>query len=366
MLSSDDFGACPGGIGRIQIMKKVVLSNDFLSEFCLELSLSLKSGINIADAISLLIDDVTNAKEKNCLKKTAGFMDEGLCFADALKKADCFPEYMISMVSVGEISGRLEETLSALSEYFEERKRLMARVRTAVLYPLILLILMIVVIDVLLVSVLPVFNDVYKQLGSELTGLGGRLLEIGTFISGALPVILTVLAIIVGLIVFAFINPDVKGSFVIFILRINKNYRLAREIRLSHFMVALSLGITSGMNMEDAFDMASDFIDRGSDQYKKIENIKKLLEDGKGIGEAFGEAKLLPATYARTISLSVKSGSLDNALKEISERISADTDDHIEMVVGHIEPAIIILSSLMVGVIITAVMLPLLNIMAAL
>ena len=94
--------------------------------------------------------------------------------------------------------------------------------------------------------------------------------------------------------------------------------------------------------------------------------VKKLLEDGKGIGEAFGEAKLLPATYARTISLSVKSGSLDNALKEISERISADTDDHIEMVVGHIEPAIIILSSLMVGVIIMAVMLPLLNIMAAL
>ncbi|MCR5388401.1 MAG: type II secretion system F family protein [Lachnospiraceae bacterium] len=347
-------------------MKKIILSNVFLSEFCLELSLSLKSGINIADAIGLLLDDITSPTEKKCLKKTADFMDEGVCFADACEKAHCFPKYMISMISVGETSGKLEETLRALSDYYEERKRLMTRIRTAVFYPVILLILMIVVIDVLLVCVLPVFNDVYRQLGSELTGLGGTLLEVGTVISEALPVIFTILVIILALLVFAMFNPSLKSGLVTFIIRTNKNYRLAREISLSHFMVALSLGITSGMNIEDAFDMAAEFIDKNSDQYKKIEHVKKLLEEGKGIGEAFGEAKLLPATYARMVSLSVKSGSLDTALKEISERISTDTDDHIERVVGHIEPVIIIVSSLLVGAIIMAVMLPLLNIMAAL
>ena len=101
------------------------------------------------------------------------------------------------MIEVGEETGRTEEALSALSQYYEQRARLDRQVRSALLYPAVMLVLMLLVIGVLLVRVLPIFDDVYASLGGRLTGVAGGLLAIGRWLDSAMPVLWVLLALVV-------------------------------------------------------------------------------------------------------------------------------------------------------------------------
>ena len=94
---------------------------------------------------------------------------------------------MADLAEVGERSGRMEESLTALADYYDERCRMERRLRSALLYPAVILLLMLVVMVVLLTKVLPVFNDVYASLGGRLTGVAGGLLALGQALDAALP-----------------------------------------------------------------------------------------------------------------------------------------------------------------------------------
>ena len=109
------------------------------------------------------------------LSAMAEQVDGGKTLSTALRESGVFPVYVCGLVEVGERTGRTEEALAALSRYYEERVRIGRRVRSALLYPAVMLALMLVVIGVLLVKVLPIFDDVYASLGGRLTVPPGPL-----------------------------------------------------------------------------------------------------------------------------------------------------------------------------------------------
>ena len=136
---------------------KHLISNDDIASLCLELSLLLHAGVSTGDALSLLAEE---GDRGGVLKAMAEQVDSGETLSAALRESGAFPTYVCGLVEVGERTGRTEEALSALSRYYEDRVRLARRVRSALLYPAVMLALMLVVIGVLLVKVLPIFDDV--------------------------------------------------------------------------------------------------------------------------------------------------------------------------------------------------------------
>ena len=147
-------------------MKKNGISHGELSTLCLELSMLLHAGVGTGDALSLLAEE-SDPEYKAMLMDMAKEVDGGAALSDAMRRAEGFPVYVCGLVEVGERAGRTEEALAALSRYYESRARLDRRVRSALLYPAVMLLLMLVVIAVLLVKVLPIFDDVYASLGGE-------------------------------------------------------------------------------------------------------------------------------------------------------------------------------------------------------
>lgn len=175
----------------------VRLSNLQTAGLCRELALLLHAGVSVGDGLSLLAQEESAAALRPVLENMAHYTDEGGPLAGAMREAACFPGYVCGLVEVGERSGRTEEALQALAGYYDGREQMDRRIRAALLYPSVLMLVMLVVIVVLLSRVLPVFNDVYASLGGELTGLAGGLLTLGMGLDAAMPVLCVILAVVV-------------------------------------------------------------------------------------------------------------------------------------------------------------------------
>ena len=106
-------------------------------------------------------------------------MEETGIFHQSIRDTKVFPEYMCNMIQIGEESGRLDEVMSALSEHYEQQETISRSIKNAITYPFIMITMMLAVILVLIVKVMPVFNQVYEQLGTGLTGVSKNILNLG-------------------------------------------------------------------------------------------------------------------------------------------------------------------------------------------
>lgn len=184
---------------------KTNLSHEEISGLCLELSLLLHAGVGLGNGLALLSEE-SDGRGREWLESMARQVDEGAPLSAAMRETGRFPAYVCGLIEVGETAGRTEEALSALSRYYEDRVRMDRRVKSALLYPAVMLAVMLIVIAVLLVRVLPIFDDVYASLGGRLTGVAGGLLELGRWMDRAMPVLWALLAplmIAAALLVFA-------------------------------------------------------------------------------------------------------------------------------------------------------------------
>ncbi|MEI3306102.1 MAG: type II secretion system F family protein [Dysosmobacter sp.] len=136
-----------------------------IASLCRELALLLHAGVRAGDGLALLAEEEPETQRRKQLEEMARQVDDGASLGEALAGQGLFPAYVTGLVTVGERSGRTEEALNALSVYYEQRDQLDRQVRSALLYPSVLLVLMLVVIVVLLAKVLPVFDQVYASLG---------------------------------------------------------------------------------------------------------------------------------------------------------------------------------------------------------
>lgn len=155
-------------------MEQRKLSGMELASFCGQLALILRSGISAVEGIVTMLEDTVSATEKEILEKILKKLEETGNLSMALSDAGVFPAYMLHMVEIGEEAGALDEVMHSLEIHYEREESIKRTVRNAITYPLIMAGMMIIVIAVLLIRVMPVFNQVFVQLGTELTGFSGH------------------------------------------------------------------------------------------------------------------------------------------------------------------------------------------------
>ncbi len=346
-------------------MEKRKLSNDEISALCLGLSMLLHAGVGVGDGLSLLAEEESDAAHRALLAQMAQRVDDGAPLAAAFRETERFPDYVCGLLEVGEAAGRTEEALSALSHHYEDRARLDHQVRASLLYPAILLVIMLAVIAVLLVRVLPVFNEVYAYLGGSLTGVAGGLLALGQALDRAMPVLCVLLgAVVVFLAVFA-----ASASFrdrVMSLWRKKMGDRgISRKINTARFAQSLSMGLSSGLPLEEALSMAASLLESVPAAKGRCLDCLKRLENGEGLAAAMRESGALPRAECRLLDLGLRSGTGDTAMEQIARRLSEESETALEEKVGQVEPALVMVTSVLVGLILLSVMLPLMNIMTA-
>ncbi len=343
---------------------KQKLTHEEISSFSLELSLLLHAGVTVGDALALLADE-SGPDYHDLLDPMAQAVDDGASLSQALRQSGAFPVYVCGLVEVGERSGRTEEALRALSEYYEGRSRMGRKLRSALLYPAVMLVLMLVVIGVLLVKVLPIFDEVYASLGGRLTGVAGGLLALGRLLDKAMPVLWALLALAVVLLA-AFAAVESFRDKILARWQKNRGDRgIARKLNNARLAQALAMGMASGLPTEESLSLAAGLMSDAPAAKARCEDCLSRLERGSSLAEALKGSQVMPAAQCRLLELAQRSGAGDSAMEKIAADLSEESEYALEEAVSRVEPALVLVCSVLVGLILLSVMLPLMHIMAA-
>lgn len=338
-----------------------MLSNQQMSELCLELSSLLHAGVGYQDAASLL--HPRDPAARRVLKELE--LSDGVDLATAMESSQSFPPYACGLVRVGQEAGRTEEVLQALSTYYNKQYVRSRQIRSALAYPCMLLLLMLAVVAVLLIRVLPAFDEVYASLGGGMTGVAGSLLSFGRLLGRAAPALCTGLAVIVVGTFAAAMCPSVRKRAMGCWQAAFGDRGVSRKMNTAKLAQALSLSMEAGMPLDEAMGKAAELVSDVPAVRDRCLACAERLRSDERVSEALAASGVLPETACELLSLGQQSGGADRAMAEIASRLSFEADDALDSLVGKIEPSMILLSSLLVGMILLSVMLPLMDVMSA-
>ena len=161
------------------------LNNRELFQFCEQFSIILRSGMSAIEGLAILNDDSQTERGKEILTFLYKDMEESGSLAHAMEQSGAFPASAAAYVRTGEETGCLDEVMKGLSAFYAKEIQITDQIQSAVAYPLVMLGMMTAVIVILLVKILPVFRQVFRQLGLEMSGISGALLGIGSSPKGA-------------------------------------------------------------------------------------------------------------------------------------------------------------------------------------
>ena len=339
-------------------MKQKILSNDNIAAVCVQLGHLIHAGIRLSQGASLLEGNPAAAllSEK---------LEEGLPLWNAMEAAGCFPQGVAALVRIGEESGRLEEALFALADYYEMRCRTGKLLQNTLRYPAMTLSLMLLVVGVLLVKVLPIFDQVYASLGSRLTGVAAGLLQLGSWIKGGLPMFFGLLALALILALLYAKWEAFRRNATLFWQRKFGDRGVSRKFNNARFVQGIAMAITSGMAMEEAVDLAAELIgDPGGKQ--RCRSCADAIRNGKSLANALKENALLDSASCALLDVGIRGGSADTILADIAKKQMFLAQVALESVISKMEPTLVMTASILVGMILLSVMLPLMDILSVL
>ena len=334
---------------------KKQLSNLELSAFCQQIAMILKTGLPAYYGISILCDEAAYENNKEFLEKIYKPMEQGSTLYETIKDTEYFPRYMVNMIKLGEETGHLEDVLTALSNYYEREESIKANISASLTYPLILCFMMLIVMIVMISKVLPVFSKIYKELGSELTGSAKILMNISNFINQYLLFIVAIIIVVTFLLVIFFRSDFGKIIY--------QGHSLSMSIAASRFANSMYLALRSGLDTDKGLDLAYELVGNTHMQ-EKISNCKKHIAHGETFQDAVLMSGIFSKIYSSWVAIGYKTGAMDEVMKKISASYEKNTDKKLSHLLSLIEPTLVIILCVLVGIILISFLLPLLGIMS--
>jgi type IV pilus assembly protein PilC len=268
------------------------------------------------------------------------------------------------MIRLGERSGKLDDVLVSLSTYYDRKAVFTDSIRRAVLYPLMLIVLMLAVSVVLITQVLPIFNDVFEEVGAQMSALSVALMNFGAWLSSAS---IFLLILLIAFILFAFTLakiPSTKMAAIHYIEKCFGDKGVLKRISSSKFAAAMAMAVSSGLDPEQAITLAGEICGTFS-MTNKVTECKRFLSEGESLETSLSKSEIFSRRDSRLLALGAKTGSTDEVMSEIARRgeesVMAELDDALKK----IEPTLVIIISFIIGLILFSVMLPLMGIMSS-
>lgn len=343
-----------------------ILSEEQISVFCRSLAMMLRSGVTMQEAVELFVQDGDDASP--LLHSTAQQMEkalgEGQSFAQTACDTGAFPEYALGVFSMAELSGRLDEVLDRLADYYDRQHALNERLRSTLTYPVALLLMMCCVLSVLVFSVLPMFVRVYNSLTGSLAASSYAYVLAASLI-GRVSLVLAV-AVSAVLLVLAVMLHTQKGREKLNgpMERSRFTRKAARQLAVSQMADTVSTMLASGAEEDSALEQC---IRQTSHTGLRtaLQACRSDMQQGTGMAQAFLRHKVLPPLYARMLQGGSESGSLPAAMESVALRMGQEAENALCRLIDDIEPVLIGFLTVSVGFTLLSVMLPLLGILSA-
>ncbi len=340
---------------------KVKLSE--LTTFCRQFSIMISTGIPLLGCIDSLKQQPYSAYFKSILQVVSEDVKGGAMLSESLDKhRKVFPDFFRSMVHVGEASGRLDSVFVALADYYESDAAIKRKVKGALAYPLMLATMTVGIVIIMLAFVVPTFRETLSALDVKAEGITLAVYNVSDFLLNWWQ-LLVVAVIILGGGLFLFLRTEIgKRAFDVFKVKCPLIKRVQINMITARFARAFSLLLESGMDLATALDTISIVL---GNRYVE-ERFNEAAEDvrhGVSLTNAFQKQNLFPQMLIQMISVGEKTASLEDVLGRSCVFFDEQVESSLSSLTSKIQPTMLIIMGMVIGVLFIAVYSPMLSIM---
>jgi general secretion pathway protein F len=332
-----------------------------VAAFTRQMATLLKSGIPLPETLGALVEQITNVRFKAPLSEVRTNVNEGVSLADALAKhPKIFDELFVSMVRAGEVAGNLDEVLGRLADFLEASQKLKSKVQSAMIYPVVMLVVGGIIMSVLMIKVIPEITKMIAQQGKALPW-NTRFLIWSSHVFGSY-----ILWILIGggLAGFAFYrwthSKEGRPVWHKFVLGLPVLGELVRTINVGRFARTLGTMLQSGVPMLRSLDTAKQIMANVVLQHA-IEDAKKAVTEGESLAQTLKKSGQFPATMIHMTAVGERSGQLEQMLERIASAYETEVDTKLGRFTALLEPLMLVFMGGAVAFIVFSILQPIMD-----
>jgi general secretion pathway protein F len=350
-LSRDvDLGGLIGGVKKTEI-----------ATFTRQMATLIKAGIPLADTLGALVEQITNVRFKSPVSEVRAAVNEGSSLADALARhPKLFDDLFVSMVRAGEVAGNLDEVLIRLADFLEGSQKLKSKVQSAMIYPVVMLVVGLIIMSVLMIKVIPNITSMFKQQGKTLPINTRMLIASSDFFRNWWW--LALFGAIAAGFVFVQWRRSKEGRLVTdsFTLRLPVLGELARTINVSRFSRTLGTMLSSGVPMLRALETAKQIVGNVLIQ-QAIDEAKRAVTEGESLAQTLKKSGHFPPTMIHMVAVGEKAGQLEQMLERVADTYDSEVDTKLGRFTALLEPLMLVIMGGGVAFVVFSILQPIMD-----
>lgn len=356
---------------RVKPKPKDILEGTFLEGsvtsrdmviFSRQFSTMINAGVPILQSLQVMCEQTENKVLRRKLYEIKNDIEGGASLYDGLKKhKDVFDDLYTNMVDAGETGGVLDVVLERLAQYIEKAAKLKAKVKSAMIYPGVIITVAVGVIAIILVFVIPTFEQMFADFGGALPLPTQIVINMSRFVKGNFLYIF--FALVAAFIAFKMFYRWERGKILVdyWVLFLPVFGPLLRKVAVARFSRTLSTMISSGVPILSALDIVSRTSGNKTVELGVLE-AKKSIAEGQTLAEPLDETGIFPPMVIHMISIGEATGALDNMLGKIADFYDDEVDVAVETLTSLMEPIMIVVLGVIVGGLVVSMYLPIFQI----
>ena len=326
--------------------------------FARQFSIMISAGVPMVQSLRILVNQTENKKFKKVIGEIGDEVEGGAALSDSLsKRPKIFSNFFVSVVRSGERSGKLDDVLDYLADEISKDYDMEAKIKGAMIYPTVVIIGMVIIGIVMMVFVLPKMMDILTETGTTLPLPTRILIGASNFIIHYWWIVVMIIVGIIMGIRAILRTPSGRYAWDSITLHLPIFGKLFQKILLVRFCRSMNTLLLGGVSIENSLAIAGDVVSNKVYQ-KLVQQTIKEVEDGNSISTIFLDSPLVPKMVSHMMQVGEGTGKLDAVFTKISEFYNREIDNALANIMSLMEPLIMIILGIGVGVMVAAVIMP--------
>lgn len=333
-----------------------------ITVFCKQFYSILTAGVTVVDGLRMVQDQTENKYLRAALYNVTVSVEKGDSLADAMQmEKKVFPSLLIHMVAAGEATGNLEVAFDRICTQFDKDMKLASMVKSAMIYPIVVLVVAVGVVIVLLTTVIPNFQQTFEQMDEELPMLTQAVIAASDFIVNNLVVVLGSIVFLILFLSFGRKTEPGKQATSRIALRIPMFRNFSVKNAAAKFSMTMSTLIVSGVPLVEALDIVANVIENRVIR-RAVKDCREEVMQGIPMSEPLEASKIFPPMVTHMLKIGEETGTTEAMLDKVAEYYESEVEEATKRLTTAMEPMIIVVLAVVVGGVVGAIMMPMLSI----
>ncbi len=334
-----------------------------ISIFTRQFATMIGAGLPLMQALKIMEEQVENKNLRKILKQIIVDVEGGSTLADAMSKhKGAFSNLYVNLVAAGEKGGALEEVLTRLAEYLEKAEALKRKIKGAMIYPVVVVVVAVSAVAILLIKVIPIFAQMFSAFGGDLPGPTKFVLELSDFLqANGLYILMAIIAIVVSINLIKKFSDQGRYVLDAIALKLPVFGDLLQKQSIARFTRTLGTLTHGGVSIIDGLEVTAKTAGNAVVE-KAILDARSNIESGESISTPLKESGVFPPMVVQMIHIGEQTGKLEEMLFKIADFYDDEVDTAVEALTSALEPIIIVFLGGAIGGIVVAMYLPMFKI----